>query len=378
MKLLVAVSLIIGVASGASMYDTMKSLVSGGGYGSSGGGEYGEKCYPTYETKYKEQCEDYTEKVCYTTQRERCEDVQGKKCRAIQTSKHERKCFDVQELLCSLKENVEYEEVPAVFSVQKCQKITERVCDTAYDTKFSERDDFKCINIMNPYCALKDHTVHDKTCRTVVHFDCKASSYGGEAASYSNSYGQDSQDSYARGSQDSYGVSSYGDSSYEQEVKCKRTPETKCYTTPRTVSSEYCEDRNEKVCEKLTERFPVPNEHQNCHDEHKKVCELEQRSQPKQVKKYVYTKQCRPVSKTICDNAEQKSLQPSCVPSSRKECSYHPEEKCDNVPKQHCYKIPYQVKKMECSKGYESDTSYGSDAAYGQTESYAKDESTDY
>merc|ERR1719281_380476 len=71
-------------------------------------------------------------------------------------------------------------------------------------------------------------------------------------------------------------------------------------------------------CEKLTERVSVPKEKQVCHDEKKKVCELEQRSQPKQVKKYVYTKQCRPVPKTVCDNADQMSLVPSCVPSSRK------------------------------------------------------------
>merc|ERR1712080_441872 len=95
-----------------------------------------------------------------------------------------------------------------------------------------------------------------------------------------------------------------------------RDYETKCYTTPRTVSSDYREDREEKVCEKLTEKVPVPSEKQNCHDENKKVCELEQRSQPKQVKKYVYTKQCRPVPKTVCDNADQMSLVPSCVPSS--------------------------------------------------------------
>jgi len=96
-------------------------------------------------------------------------------------------------------------------------------------------------------------------------------------------------------------------------------------------------------CEKLTERVPVPKEKQVCHDEKKKVCELEQRSQPKQVKKYVYTKQCRPVPKTVCDNADQMSLVPSCVPSSRKECSYYPEERCENVPKQHCYQIEKKI-----------------------------------
>merc|ERR1712055_904838 len=172
-----------------------------------------------------------------------------------------------------------------------------------------------------------------------------------------NSYGASSISSGDAG----YGTSSgdYGESNYEPEYKCHRSHETKCYTTPRTVSSDYCEDREEKVCEKLTEMVPVPVERQNCHDENKKVCELEQRSQPKQVKKYVYTKECRPVSKTVCDNADQKQLKVSCVPSSRKECSYQPEERCENVPKQHCYRIPYQVKKMECSSNYGSSSSNG-------------------
>merc|ERR1712234_76936 len=155
-----------------------------------------------------------------------------------------------------------------------------------------------------------------------------------------------------------YGANgAYGEANYEPEYKCHKTHETKCYTTPRTVSSDYCEDREEKVCEKLTEMVPVPVEKQNCHDEHKKVCELEERSQPKQVKKYVYTKECRPVPKTVCDNADQMQLKLSCVPSSRKECSYHPEEKCEDVPKEHCYQIPYQVKKMECSPTYDSSSS---------------------
>merc|ERR1712045_822203 len=97
--------------------------------------------------------------------------------------------------------------------------------------------------------------------------------------------------------------------------------------------------------------------------EKKKVCELEERSQPKQVKKYVYHKECRPVPKTVCDNADQKLLQLSCVPSTRKECSYHPKERCENVPKQHCYQVPYQVQKMECS------TSHGSNGR-SDVESY--------
>jgi len=336
------------------MYGSTPSISSSSEHGIDNYGDdsTGQNCYPTYETKYKEQCESYNEKVCYTSHKEQCKDVMGKKCKAMQTSMQDRKCFDVNEMLCSLKETVQYEEIPAVFTVQKCHKMKERVCDTVYETELTERDDYKCITVLNPYCAKKDRIVYDKTCRTMVNFDCKAQ--GG------NSYGAGSSSSGDSGYDGSDG--GYGQSSYEPDYKCQRSHETKCYTTPRTVSSDYCEEREEKVCEKLTEMVPVPVERQNCHDENKKVCELEQRSQPKQVKKYVYTKECRPVTKTVCDNADQKQLKVSCVPSSRKECSYQPEERCENVPKQHCYQIPYQVKKMECSSNYGSSSTsdYGS------------------
>jgi len=351
MKYLVAVSLLFGIAYGASLYDTVKGLVTGSSSSYGEDSEYGEKkCYPTYETKYRKKCEDYNEKVCRTTHSEQCQDVGSKRCKAIKTSRHERKCHDVNELLCSLKESVQHEEIPASFTVQNCVTVTERVCDTAYDTEITERDDFKCIHVPNTYCAMKERIVYDKTCRTMINFACKPQEYG---------YGSSDSDGYGSSGYEG-SDSSYGGSDSAPEYKCKRTPETKCYTTPRTVSSEYCEEREEEVCEKLTERVPVPKEKQVCHDEKKKVCELEQRSQPKQVKKYVYTKQCRPVPKTVCDNADQMSLVPSCVPASRKECSYHPEERCENVPKQHCYQIPYQVKKMECTEGSSSASEYDS------------------
>merc|ERR1712179_713740 len=128
----------------------------------------------------------------------------------------------------------------AVFTVQKCHKMKERVCDTVYETELTEKDDYKCITVVNPYCAKKDHTVYDKTCRTMVNFDCKAHD--------GNTYGGSSSGS---GASHHGGTSGgYGDSKYE--------PESKCYTVPRTVSTEYCEDREEKVCEKLTEKVPVP------------------------------------------------------------------------------------------------------------------------
>jgi len=307
------------------------------------------KCYPVYETMYKEQCENYHEKVCYSVQEEQCQDVMGKKCQAIKTSKQERKCHYVNELLCSLKQTVQYEEVPAVFTVQKCHTAIERVCDTVYDTVLTERDDFQCIEVVNPYCTVKEHTVYDKTCRTVTHFDCKSDDYSNHVG-----YGDSYKSKEYSGDDKSVHEGSEEYSKYPNHY-CKKSYETKCYSTPRTVSTEHCEDRKEKVCEKLTEKVPIPSEKQNCHDEKKKVCELEQRSQPKQVKKYVYTKHCRPVPKTVCDNADQMYLTPSCVPKSWKKCSFYPKEKCEDIPKKHCYQVPYQIEKMHCPKGYGAD-----------------------
>merc|ERR1719439_27268 len=89
-------------------------------------------------------------------------------------------------ILRNQKENVQYEEITAVFTVQKCHKMKERVCDTVYETELTEKDDYKCITIVNPYCAKKDRTVYDKTCRTMVNFDCKAqggNAYGGSSTS---------------------------------------------------------------------------------------------------------------------------------------------------------------------------------------------------
>merc|ERR1719361_796547 len=97
------------------------------------------KCYPTYETKSRKQCEHYDEKVCYTNHEEKCKDIGSQRCKALKTSKHVRKCHDVSELLCSLKESVQHDEIPAVFTVQKCHTVTERVCDTAYDTNDRKR-----------------------------------------------------------------------------------------------------------------------------------------------------------------------------------------------------------------------------------------------
>lgn len=327
---------------------------SGNSFGMSdsyGGDAYKTKCYPVYEIKYEDKCQQYTDRVCTTQHKESCHDgVAGENCNAIVTSKQVRKCFNTTELLCSLKEDIQYEVIQATFTVQKCQKVTERVCDTVYDMSFTAKDDYKCLLLNSVHCYPEETSLSDKTCKTTTSFEC-------------HEVHEQTTDPYGSSSGgDSYG-SSYKAPSVPKTV-CKKHKNTKCYTTPRTVTNEKCEVRKEKKCEKLPERVPYPVEKQHCHNEEKKVCELEQRQQPKQVKKYVYSKQCRPISRNICENADVKDLVQSCAPHATKSCRYTPVEKCVDVPKEHCYKVAKLVQKQKCeqvkniSHSYETETKY--------------------
>merc|ERR1711992_120637 len=299
---------------------------------------YGKKlvCKPVYDTVYKEYCESYYDRICRTTHKEKCTDVPYQHCDAVLTNQQKRKCFEVEEVVCKLREDVKYQTVQVGFTVQKCNKVQERVCDTVYDVTSTTKEKNICINVHNPYCKHEEKTIIDRTCRTSTKFDCPTE-YG---------YGKDS---YGKG--EDYGED-YGKDYKKPE--CHKSSSTSCYDTPRTVIVPKCSTTTDKVCETVHQRYPDVSERQHCHNEDKKVCQLEERTQSKQVKKYVYTKQCRKVPRKVCENADNKSLVPSCVPSVRKECTYHPAESCDEVPKKHCYKVGKQIKKEKCEE-YKAD-----------------------
>merc|ERR1712066_740408 len=287
------------------------------GYGGKQDCPYGQE--RETKTVFKEFCEAYTDRVCRTTHEESCTDVPDKNCRAVVTNQQNRKCFDVTELVCKLREDVKYETVQVGFTVQKCHKVQERVCDTVFDVSHSTKENHQCIRVNNPFCTFEETTIVDKTCRTQTKFDCPSEVHDSYGMGGGSGYGDDST-GYGKGG---YGDDStgYGKGGIEQP-QCKRSQSTKCYDTPRTVSVPKCSKKSEKVCESMPQRVPTVGERQHCHNEDKKVCELEERTQPKQVKKYVYTKQCRKVPRKVCENADNKSLVPSCVSSMRKECTH--------------------------------------------------------
>ena len=86
---------------------------------------YGEQqtCQTYNETIQVDKCENYTDKVCYTTQQETCKDVEDQNCNAIVSISQNRVCSNVTELKCRLQEDIQYETVQAVFTVQKCRVV---------------------------------------------------------------------------------------------------------------------------------------------------------------------------------------------------------------------------------------------------------------
>merc|ERR1711872_931344 len=121
---------------------------------------------------YKDECVPYVEQTCYTQQEEYCEDVYEKNCTAVIDEFEERECFEVTELQCHLSESIEYEVVQEQYTVLRCTRTSDRVCDTVYDLAVSTRDDFQCIDVEHQYCWDEEKIIKDRTCIFSVDFEC--------------------------------------------------------------------------------------------------------------------------------------------------------------------------------------------------------------
>ena len=82
------------------------------------------KCFPRFETKFKEKCENYEETSCYTKHKEKCDTITFQNCALVPKENHERKCETVNEQICHLKKTYENEEVVDYVPKQKCHKTT--------------------------------------------------------------------------------------------------------------------------------------------------------------------------------------------------------------------------------------------------------------
>merc|ERR1712212_1287131 len=92
-------------------------------------------------------CEPYTEKTCYTQNKESCVTKPFKNCTGVIETKVERVCFDVNELVCDLVEAIHYETLEETYQVQRCFTGKDRVCDTTYKIDMTTKDDYQCTNV---------------------------------------------------------------------------------------------------------------------------------------------------------------------------------------------------------------------------------------
>merc|ERR1711909_69397 len=75
-------------------------------------------CHMVEKMVFENQCEPYTERTCFTQNKETCVPRLFNNCTGVIETKVERVCFDVNELVCDLVEAIHYE--------------TLEVCDTTY------------------------------------------------------------------------------------------------------------------------------------------------------------------------------------------------------------------------------------------------------
>merc|ERR1711970_739439 len=271
-------------------------------------------CHFVDKIVYKDQCIPYIEKTCRTHQEEECHEVMDKKCKTEVDDHADRECFDVTELLCQLVESIDYEVIQDTYTVQRCSRTTDRICDTVYDLSSNTQDDFQCVKVESPDCHVEEKIIKDRTCIYSVDFEC------GKLKAYDGKY----------------------------SVQFDKVPTKKCYDTPRKIREEVCKSKMDKVCEKLTNEFPVPEEKQNCHNEFMKQCELEERQRPKKARKFSYHKECKPVKRQVCDDSLKKKLKVTCEKEPRNVCTYEPKEKCKEENKKYCFKTEAKLHEKVC------------------------------
>merc|ERR1712183_573220 len=95
--------------------------------------QQGPYCHKVEKVIFKNKCEPYKEKTCFTQNEEICEPVMYKNYTGVIETNIERVCFNVNELVCNLVEAVHYETLEETYQVQRCFTGKDRVCDTTYD-----------------------------------------------------------------------------------------------------------------------------------------------------------------------------------------------------------------------------------------------------
>merc|ERR1711973_572460 len=259
-------------------------LVLGGNIPEPYGFDYSPKCKQVEKVIHEDICEPYVKKTCFTEVIQKCKDIVTLNCTAVIDVVPDQECFTVEDVDCDLVEQVDVEVVPETFFVQRCFTEHEKVCDVI--------NVVDCIEVERSECWEEEKVVKDRECCFSVELDCK--------------------------------------------------------NMPRTVYEEKCRPRVEKVCEKLRYLQPHPVQDQKCRSEPVKKCVVEKKTKPKQLKNFVYSKECKPVPRKVCEKADREVLRETCDQVVSQVCKYKPSKHCTEEKLEHCYKADRVVYDEVC------------------------------
>ena len=322
------------------------------------------KCFPRFETKFRDKCEEYEEEKCYTKHEEQCTKMSFRNCALVPKETHDRKCETVNEQICHLKKSYRTEHVLDYVPKQKCHQSTKRICDSVWQFDHSTNDDFICKKVSKPKCTEKWTILYEKTCKATFRFDCRTknpiNAYGNWALNPLHQVHR-YENGPAYPGEENYTLNKYSNKDFEN-FQCRKTPIKRCHRTPRRVKTHDCEQVDEEQCQKVTNNDPRPIQRQSCHDEPYEECEIESEHQPKVMQVPIYTEDCKVVPREICDNQGTTTLEVKCVDEFKPVCKWAPSnKKCHKTPRKHCYKIPYQEKTTDCDESYNEDLEINED-----------------
>merc|ERR1712168_954682 len=227
----------------------------------------------------------------------------------------------------------------------ECIPYVEKTCRTHQEEDYREVMDKKCTTEVDEDVDRECFEVTELLCQLVESIDYEViqDSYTVQRCSRITDRICDTVYDLASDSKDNF--------------QCVKVVNPDCYVEEKIIKDRTCifivdfecgKLKMDKVCEKLTNEFPVPVEKQNCHNEYMKQCELEERQRPKKARNFSYRKECKPVKRQVCDDSSKKKLKVTCEKEPRSVCTYEPKEECKDQHKKYCFKTEAKLHEKVC------------------------------
>merc|ERR1712240_590349 len=202
----------------------------------------------------------------------------------------------------------------------------------------------KCKDIVTPNCTAVVEVVPDQECFTVEDVDCDLVEHMDVEVVPETYFEQrcfTEQETVCD-------VVNQVDMDHGVVDDCIEVEKSDCWEEEKVVKDRECCFSVELDCKKLRslQPFPVPN--QKCVSKPVKRCVVEEKSKPKKLKNFVYSKECKPVPRKVCEKADREVLRETCDQVVSQVCKYKPSKHCTEEKLEHCYKADRVVHEEVC------------------------------